>query len=193
VEFVQSVESVLTLVRGVLLTPTMPNVAEFDELPSARAAEMLRSCCGASRWVAEMVARRPFGTLDALLAEADEVWWTLDPEDWREAFAHHPRIGERAGAAPQDARGSAWSAGEQAGVAAASGDERAELAAVNRAYEERFGHIYIVCATGRSAEELLAIARARLTNDADDELRVAAEEQRKITRLRLEKLFTEER
>jgi len=170
----------------------MPNVSEFDDLPAAPAAELLRPCCGASRWVREMVARRPFGTLGELLAASDEVWWSLDPDDWREAFAHHPRIGERAAAVEQDARGAAWSAGEQSAVGDASHDVRAELAEANRAYEARFGHIYIVCATGKSAEEMLAIARARLDHDAETELRVAAEEQRKITRLRLEKLFTED-
>jgi 2-oxo-4-hydroxy-4-carboxy-5-ureidoimidazoline decarboxylase len=167
-------------------------VAELDELPSAQAAELLRACCGASRWVAGMVARRPFHTRDVALDEADDVWWSLDPDDWLEAFAHHPRIGERTGAVPQDARGAAWSAGEQAGVADAGEDVQAALAAANRAYEARFGHIYIVCATGKSAEEMLAIVRTRLANDADTELRVAAEEQRKITRLRLEKLLTDD-
>jgi OHCU decarboxylase len=168
-----------------------PTVPEFDELPAARAAELVRPCCGAARWVSEIVARRPYGTLDALLAAADEVWWSLDPRDWREAFAHHPRIGERRAAAAQDARGSVWSAREQAGVGAAPTDVHAALAAANREYEGRFGHIYIVCATGKSAEEMLAIARERLGNDPETELRVAAEEQRKITRLRLEKLFAE--
>ena len=167
-------------------------VAELDELPSAQAAELLRACCGATRWVAGMVARRPFHSRDVALDEADDVWWSLDPDDWLEAFAHHPRIGERASAAPQEARAAAWSAGEQAGAADAPDDVQAALAAANRAYEARFGHIYIVCATGKSAEEMLAIARVRLANDADTELRVAAEEQRKITRLRLQKLFTEE-
>jgi len=170
----------------------MPRVSEFDDLPAAPAAELLRPCCGASRWVAEMVARRPFGTLGELLAASDEVWWSLAPADWREAFAHHPRIGERSAAVAQDARGAAWSAGEQARVDDASHDVRAELAEANRAYEARFGHIYVVCAAGRSADELLSVARARLDNDAETELRVAAEEQRRITRLRLEKLFTED-
>jgi OHCU decarboxylase len=110
------------------------------------------------------------------------VWWSLGPDDWREAFAHHPRIGERA---------EGWSAAEQAGVAGAAGDVRAQLAAANRAYETRFGHIYLVRAAGRGADELLALARARLANDAETELRVAAEEQRQITRLRLERLFAE--
>ena len=92
----------------------VPNVAELDELPAERAAELLRSCCGASRWVAAMVVRRPFGTLGALLDVADTVWRALGADDWREAFAHHPRIGERTAAVAQDARTAAWSAGEQA-------------------------------------------------------------------------------
>ncbi len=167
-------------------------VAELDELPTAQAAELLRSCCGSARWVEAMAARRPFHTLDAVLDEADDAWWSLEPADWLEAVAHHPRIGERRAAAAQDARGAAWSAGEQAGMTDAASAVQEALAAVNRAYEARFGHIYIVCATGRSAEEMLAIAQARLTNDPDDELRVAAEEQRKITRLRLQKLLTDD-
>ena len=166
-------------------------VPDLDALPPERAAELLRACCGSSAWVAGMVARRPFGTVPNVLAAADDVWRSLDRDDWHEAFAHHPRIGERRGALAQDARGAAWSAREQSRVSAAADHVRAELAAVNRAYEERFGHIYIVCATGKSAEELLALARTRLENDPQTELRVAAEEQHKITRLRLEKLFTE--
>ena len=167
--------------------------AELDALPEARAAELLRACCGASRWVAAMTARRPFGSPEALLRAADDVWWSLGPDDWREAFAHHPRIGERpdgAGAA-HDARGARWAAGEQAGMAGATTTVQEELAAANRAYEARFGYIYIVCATGRDAGEMLAIARDRLQHDPVTEVRVAAEEQRKITRLRLLKLLEE--
>jgi len=156
------------------------SVSELDELPAALATDALVACCGASRWVAEMVARRPYHTLDAVLAESDEVWWSLDPDDWREAFAHHPRIGDLAAGEP---------AREQAGMDAATDDVRAALAEANREYERRFGHIYIVCATGKSAGEMLALARSRLTNDPEAELRVAAEEQRRITRLRLEKLL----
>jgi OHCU decarboxylase len=168
-------------------------VRALDAMPAGEAAELLRSCCGAARWVAGMVARRPWGSAGAAFAAADELWWSLGPDDWREAFAHHPRIGEREGARPQAGRGAAWSAGEQAGAAGAPAAVRDELARVNEAYELRFGYTYIVCATGRSAEEMLAIARARLRNDPATELRVAAEEQRRITRLRLEKLFAEER
>jgi OHCU decarboxylase len=170
----------------------MPRVRALDALSPEDAATVLRACCGAPHWVSAMVAERPFETLDTLLAVAEEIWWALGPDDWMEAFAHHPRIGEQRGAVAQNAQGAAWSAGEQAGVADAASSVQAQLAEVNREYEARFGHIYIVCATGKSAEEMLALARQRLANDPDVELRVAAEEQRKITRLRLQKLFAGE-
>lgn len=158
------------------------SVAELDELPSAPAAEHLRTCCGSQRWVAEMVARRPYHTLDAVVAEADDVWWELEPGDWLEAFAHHPRIGEGA---------VGWAAGEQSGMDDATDEVRLALAEANREYERRFGYVCIVCATGMGADALLANARARLANDPETELRAAAEEQRKITRLRLEKLLVD--
>jgi OHCU decarboxylase len=140
-----------------------------------------------------MVARRPYGSLDAVLAAADDIWWSLDPTDWREAFAHHPRIGEQASGATQDERARDWSAAEQANVATAHDTIRDALAAANDEYERKFGYIYIVCATGKSAEDMLSLARERLDNPPDVEFRVAAEEQRKITRLRLEKLLHAER
>lgn len=154
-----------------------------------RASELLADCCGSTRWVSTMVARRPFGSLERVLAAADEIWRSLTPDDWREAFAHHPRIGDRPAVARQSEQSAAWAAGEQAAVGDAAADTRVALAAVNRAYEQRYGYIYIVCATGKPADELLAIATERLRNDPDTELFVAAEEQRKITRLRLEKLL----
>jgi OHCU decarboxylase len=167
-------------------------VRAFDLLSDADARQMLRSCCGAARWVDAMAARRPFGTLAALLAAADDVWRSSGEADWREAFSHHPRIGERTAAVVQDARAAAWSAGEQAVASATPTTVQDEMVQVNREYERRFGHIYIVCASGRSAEALLAIARARLVNEPAAELRVAAAEQHRITRLRLEKLFRED-
>ena len=164
-------------------------VAELNAMSEARASELLRDCCGASRWVSGMLARRPFGSRGVVLSTADEIWRSLDPRDWREAFAHHPRIGERVTATPLSERGSAWAAGEQSKVEQGGVDVRADLAAANREYEQRFGYTYIVFASGKSAEEMLALARERLRNDPDVELRTAAEEQRKITRLRLEKLL----
>jgi 2-oxo-4-hydroxy-4-carboxy-5-ureidoimidazoline decarboxylase len=123
-----------------------------------------------------MTQLRPFHSCAELLAAADELWNSLGPDDWREAFSHHPRIGERATGA---------AATEQSGMRSAADDLRAKLAEANREYEQRFGYIYIVCATGRSAEEMLDIVKGRLNNEPETELKVAAEEQRKITQIRL--------
>ena len=158
---------------------------EVDSLPRAEAEQLLRSCCGARRWVEQMVQARPFGSAETLLRRAAEIWWSLGAEDWQDAFAHHPRIGERQAAVAQDPRARTWSAGEQHGVDRASIDVRAALAEGNREYEQRFGHIYLVSAAGKSADEVLALLRARLSNDPATELRVAAGEQAKITRRRL--------
>ena len=163
---------------------------ELNSLSDGDAAEALTACCGAHRWVAAMIARRPFSSLDAVINAANDVWRGTSESDWREAFDHHPRIGEQRSASGQDQRASSWSAGEQSRAALADDDVKRQLAAVNAEYEARFGHIYIVCAAGRSADELLDIARSRLRNDPGTELRVAAGEQAKITRLRLEKLFS---
>jgi OHCU decarboxylase len=123
------------------------------------------------------------------LAAADEIWWSLAAHDWLEAFAAHPQIGGRRAAREQDAQAQSWSEQEQSGARDAEQSTLDELAAANRAYQEKFGHIFIVCATGKTAAEMLALLRARLPNDAATELRNAAEEQRKITKLRLEKLL----
>jgi len=138
-----------------------------------------------------MVARRPFASIDDALSAADAAWAPLGPGDWREAFSHHPRIGEQRSERAQGVRAAAWSASEQASVGAATDHTRAELAQVNREYEAKFGHIYIVCAAGKTSGDLLAIARRRLQNEPDAELVVAAGEQHQITRLRLRKLLSE--
>ena len=169
----------------------MTDVATFDGMPSAEATALLRACCGATRWVEGMLARRPFGTIRVLLTAADEVWGMLGPPDWREAFDHHPRLGEARSAAPQDERERAWTSGEQAGVRDAAPDVRAALAAANAAYEARFGFICIICAMGLGAGEIVTLTEERLRNEPEEELLVAADEQRKITRLRLLKLFHE--
>ena len=127
-----------------------------------------------------MVARRPFDTVADVLASADEAWDECGPTDFLEAFSHHPRIGEKV---------EGKEAAEQAGAIEAGDRIRDELAKANQRYEEKFGHIYIVCATGKSAEEMLAIAKSRYGNSPDREMRIAAEEQRKITQLRLRKLL----
>lgn len=152
------------------------NDATIDE-----ARSLLQTSCGSARWVTGMLARRPFASEHALLAAARDEWLALSPADWLEAFSHHPKIGERS---HFDATRH-LSEREQSGVSAADQNMRAELAARNREYEEKFGFIFIVCATGKSAEEMLALLRTRLANDRETELRIAAEEQAKITALRL--------
>jgi 2-oxo-4-hydroxy-4-carboxy-5-ureidoimidazoline decarboxylase len=161
----------------------------LNALPPREAAERLRACCGSSRWVEAMLARRPFGSVADLLWAADEAWHSTGPEDRDEAFAHHPRIGERHAAAPVGATARTWSAEEQGAAAGADASARAALARANEAYERRFGRIYIVCAAGRGAEDLLADIAVRMKNDPGRERAIAAEEQRKITRLRLETLI----
>jgi 2-oxo-4-hydroxy-4-carboxy-5-ureidoimidazoline decarboxylase len=161
----------------------------LNALPDDEAEGAFLTCCGSTRWAREMARRRPFGSQADVHEAAAEVWFALDPEDWDEAFRAHPRIGERKAAPAQSAQAAAWSTQEQVGAASAEDEVAAALADGNRAYEARFGRIYIVCATGRTAEEMLSILRARLANDPDTELRAAASEQAKITELRLEKLF----
>jgi allantoicase len=163
-------------------------VLRLNTLTEETAAAELRSCCASSEWVRRMLASRPFATWSDLLRAAEEHWWSIDAAQWREAFAAHPRIGETKAAPSQSATAARWSGEEQSRAAAASAETLAELAETNRRYEERFGHTYIVCATGRSAGEMLALAQERLGNTPEAELRVAAEEQMKITRLRLMKL-----
>jgi 2-oxo-4-hydroxy-4-carboxy-5-ureidoimidazoline decarboxylase len=136
-----------------------------------------------------MLLHRPFRSLETLLAAADEAWRATGPADWDEAFAHHPRIGEREAPAPVSAAARTWSAGEQSAVSRAGADARVALAEANAAYERRFGRIYLVCAAGRTAEELLEDIEVRMRNDPERELAVSVEEQRKITRLRLQALL----
>jgi OHCU decarboxylase len=166
----------------------MMTLLQLNALPAVEAAEHLRACCGSSRWVESMVGRRPFESVPALLTAADEAWRAAGPADLDEAFSHHPRIGERQAAAPVSATARTWSAGEQSSVARAAETTRAAMAEANEAYQRRFGRIYIVCATGRSAEDLLADIESRMGNDPDSERAIAAEEQRKITALRLRSL-----
>ena len=136
-----------------------------------------------------MAAARPFANAGMMEAASDTIWRSLDRADWMEAFAAHPRIGAgRAGG--EDTEG--WSQQEQARVAGAAERTKQRLAEANRDYEARFGYIFIVCATGKTADEMLALLEARLQHDADAELLIAAEEQRKITQLRLRKLLAEE-
>ena len=169
----------------------MASLNEINSLDEAAAHAAFLRCCGSSRWAAAMVARRPFRGQDDLNAVAESVWAGLEEGDWREAFTAHPRIGDVESLRAKFATTRAWSEGEQAGVAVASEDVLQALAEGNHAYEERFGFIFIICATGKSAGEMLSVLQERLPNDPSDELRIAAGEQQKITRLRLEKWLAE--
>jgi OHCU decarboxylase len=160
---------------------------ELNALDPAVAEQELLRCCGARRWARAMAGSRPFRTLQAVQREADNIWLALDSVDWREAFAAHPRIGDSA--AGQGGEASTWSAREQAGMDTATDDVRLRLEAANRNYEQRFGFILIVCASGLSASEMLANAERRLKHSSGEELFIAAEEQRKITQIRLAKLI----
>jgi OHCU decarboxylase len=158
----------------------------LNALPRAVAVTELLQCCGSRVWAEAMADARPFADRGALYDVSDAVWRSLARDDWLEAFRAHPRIGERASV---EHRSSAWSEQEQARVLSAAADERAELAALNRLYEQRFGYIFLICATGLEAAEIREALRHRLDNDPADELHIAAEEQRRITRLRLERLL----
>lgn len=142
--------------------------------------ELLR-CCGSTAWARRMAERRPFASVDEVRQTADDIWRSLGPADWREAFAAHPRIGSTSA--------DRQSATEQSGMASASTDVRDRLACANRDYEARFGYIFIVCATGRQAAEMLGLLESRLPNAPAEELAIAAEEQRRITQLRLTRLL----
>jgi 2-oxo-4-hydroxy-4-carboxy-5-ureidoimidazoline decarboxylase len=157
----------------------MPGLTELNALPSREAEELLLGCCAAPGWATRVAEGRPYRSLADLLAAADAAWSARDPGDLDAAMAGHPRIGER--------RLSGWSAGEQAGV----GDDAATLAALasaNAEYERRFGHVFLICATGRGPAEILAELNRRMSNDPATEREVAAAEIGKINALRLRKL-----
>jgi len=166
-------------------------LAQLNALSSTDGEAEFLKCCGSTRWASAMTEARPFASNDALIAKAGDIWWALNTEDWLEAFRAHPKIGEKKAATAQAEQAQSWSAQEQSGVASATSQTKDDIARLNCEYEDRFGFIFIVCASGKSSEEMLAILNSRISNDRDTELRIAAEEQRKITRLRLEKLLNQ--
>ncbi|MBD2704196.1 2-oxo-4-hydroxy-4-carboxy-5-ureidoimidazoline decarboxylase [Spirosoma sp. BT702] len=162
---------------------------ELNEITSAERKAALSTCCDSSAWVAEMDKIFPVESTNTLFEQAEVIWFACSEYDWREAFSHHPKIGDVDSLRVKFANTRSWASGEQAGVSAASEDVLEQLADGNRQYEEKFGYIFIVCATGKSAEEMLAILRSRLPNRPEDEILLAAQEQDKITRIRLKKLL----
>ena len=160
------------------------NPAWLNALPADEAENEFLKCCGSKRWAREMSNGRPYESLDALIANANETWWSLQPSDWLEAFRSHPKIGEKKAA-------SEWSRQEQSGVERACRETVDELATLNGVYEQKFGFIFIICATRKTSEEMLSALRERLEHDVAIELQIAAAEQSKITELRLRKLLDE--
>ena len=163
-------------------------LAELNALSPSRALEELLRCCGSTAWARRLAGERPFADLSRLLDRADTIWLSLGREDWLEAFSHHPRIGEKA-LREKFASTAGWAADEQKGTSAASDSVLRALAEGNRIYDEKFGHVFLICATGKSAEEMLTALQLRLPNSAERELEIAVGEQMKITRIRLIKLL----
>jgi 2-oxo-4-hydroxy-4-carboxy-5-ureidoimidazoline decarboxylase len=168
----------------------MQIASTLNSLDASAAHAALQRCCAAPAWVAQMLQRRPYVSDEAVQTSATEIWWSLDREQWLAAFAAHPRIGDPASLRAKYANTSHWANNEQAGVAAAAEQTLQELADYNQRYEQRFGYIFIVCATGKSAAEMLSLLKSRIGNDDATELSIAAAEQLKITLLRLQKLNT---
>jgi 2-oxo-4-hydroxy-4-carboxy-5-ureidoimidazoline decarboxylase len=163
----------------------------WNRSSAQEAAEELLACCGSIAWADALAARRPFEDELSLIAVSDEVWQRLQPQDWMKAFSKHPRLGERRAPSIAAAQSAVWSAQEQENVASSGESAQLALAGANRKYEQRFGRVFIVCATGKSVAEMLEILRRRMSNDEATELREAAEEQRKITNLRLKKWLSQ--
>ena len=147
------------------------------------------NCCGSQTWARKMIDARPFNDVAELIKKAAEIWQNLDAQDWLEAFFAHPKIGAKKAAPKQKAQSAEWSRGEQSGTQAAAETTLSELSEANRLYERKFGYIFIVCATGKTAEEMLELCRERLKNSDNKEIQIAADEQKKITEIRLKKLL----
>jgi OHCU decarboxylase len=162
----------------------------LNSLTDEEATKELLQCCGSKRWASATATGRPYDTLEILLATADDIWWSLNPNDWIEAFRSHPKIGEKKAADNVSAQSQQWSGQEQSGVANASNTTIDSLADLNREYEQKFGFIFIICATDKTSDEIVAALRERLPHDPAAELPIAAAEQSKITALRLKKLLT---
>jgi 2-oxo-4-hydroxy-4-carboxy-5-ureidoimidazoline decarboxylase len=164
---------------------------DLNTLPAPQLKAELFKCCGSNSWVEKMVPFFPAEDLVEILEDAEEQWYKCSKEDWKEAFTHHPKIGDVDSLKKKFASTSEWASAEQGGVSTAAPQTINELAKANEAYEKKFGYIFIVCATGKSADEMLGMLQSRLQNSPDEEIEIAADEQNKITKLRLEKLVAD--
>lgn len=161
----------------------------LNEQDTAGAKNILSQCCGAEKWIDGMIDSIPFKSRDEIFRNAERVWYSLNETDWLEAFSCHPKIGDINSLKEKYTSSKHLAGSEQSGVEGASYRILSELAKYNDEYERKFGFIFIVCATGKSAEEMLSLIKARIKNDSQTEIRTAMEEQNKITKLRLEKLI----
>lgn len=169
-------------------------LAAWNKAVESEALKAMLACCGSKRWASAMVAMRPIASVRELSDAADRAWGTMQESDWLEAFACHPRIGGRnpaLAAAHATEQSSAWSQQEQSSASTANQNVLIELAEGNRLYEEKFGFTYVVCATGKGADEMLAILQRRLSSNREAELSEAAEQQRQILQIRLGKWLVE--
>jgi OHCU decarboxylase len=164
------------------------NLAVINAWTADKALASFKRCCGSDRWCDEMESARPFESEATLIATAERIWWGLSEADWLEAFAAHPRIGDVDSIRAGFATTAVCASREQSGALGASEEVLQDLARGNRQYEERFGYIFIVCASGKTAQEMLELLGQRLGNDAEVEIKLAAGEQMKITRIRLERI-----
>ena len=164
-------------------------IETLNELASSEAAAQFNLCCGATNWIKIMNQSRPFQNKNEVYQQAESIWFSLSSEDWLEAFTHHPKIGDIDSLRKKFHNTKSISKNEQSGVNDAEKSTLNNLAKSNQLYEDKFGFIFIVCATGKSADEMLALIKMRLNKNADTEMQNAAKEQNKITQLRLEKLL----
>jgi 2-oxo-4-hydroxy-4-carboxy-5-ureidoimidazoline decarboxylase len=164
-------------------------IQELNHLPQEQLKEELFKCCGSRAWVNKMLTVFPVEDYVDLMEDAEDKWYECSEEDWKEAFTHHPKIGDIDSLKKKFTSTAQWASGEQAGVNTASDEVLQKLSEGNRLYEEKFGYIFIVCATGKSAEEMLSILESRLPNDAAEEIKMAADHQMQITKIRLDKLL----
>lgn len=162
---------------------------ELNTISQPQLKEELQKCCGSSTWVKMLMAYFPADDLTKLLEQAEEIWYECGEDDWKEAFTHHPQIGDIDSLTEKFAATANWAAGEQAAVSTATKQTIEALVKGNKLYEEKFGYIFIVCATGKSAEEMLDILQSRFKNKPEEEIKIAVEEQNKITKLRLQRLL----
>ncbi|MFI5148258.1 MAG: 2-oxo-4-hydroxy-4-carboxy-5-ureidoimidazoline decarboxylase [Bacteroidia bacterium] len=162
---------------------------ELNSLNPEKCRAEFFKCCGSSKWAMQLCELRPFESLESLLRQGDRIWLACSDTDMMEAFSHHPKIGDLKNLEEKFSTTKVWAGGEQAGVNSAGRDVLLALAAGNAAYEKRFGYIFIVCASGKSAREMLDLLQARLNNNAESEKIIARTEQNKITHLRIHKLL----